>query len=733
LKGHRAPITAMAFIQENTFLLTASQDTEIGKWDTATGEKVASFKGHTNMIVAMIVSSCDWVITAADEGMIVWNFDGVIIYAIPITDKESGRIKDLYIANDNSYLIALQENRINFWQMDNLSLVLQVDTDEVGEYIAVSIDEKFVAVAEGNTVLVEENPMNATTPRLVGKNQGSMHKYMKFVIDSQKKDSKAAYTEAHNHWIMVPYLIGVNHILAFCNRIDDLNHALFEAENRAGYFSTINWENPLSIAVDSEYKNIIDVCLKYIKAELARNNIRAVAAIEKCLAKLNTIDYPDIAKVYSMIFRKAEGAHLPDFCLHEAELPVLGVSDNLVVIPEDLVGKELFSSTGRPVVFHHSLCLLDMELGTSASLEFLETLLGADRKIYETRIVKEFLTYKWDQITTVINTHGIIYITYMILLSVYTVSFMDSPAFLWLVVIMHLVLFCIEILQFATNMRNYFFFVWNIFDQLRTWSFFVYMYTVYVEEDLENYDRLLAVAIFSWLRGISFFRMAEGTRFMVRLLGKVILDIRVFFTILAYSTIGFSFIFYLRNPETPFLMYLTTSYRLDLGDFNTDYTVVFDWVVFFLATMLNPMIMLNLLISILSDTAARVMADNYVANLQELNHMIIEVERVMFWKKNITKKHFLHLCNFVEDDPQSDKQLERCKFIKKKLDKMQRNLDLVNEQIMGINVGQIENSVKSMVQEQQAIKEEMNLNFERNNQWLLKITERLDEKTESIS
>ena len=46
--------------------------------------------------------------------------------------------------------------------------------------------------------------------------------------------------------------------------------------------------------------------------------------------------------------------------------------------------------------------------------------------------------------------------------------------------------------------------------------------------------------------------------------------------------------------------------------------------------MINSMIMLNLLISILSDTAANVSVDNYVANLQELTRMIIEVERIMF-------------------------------------------------------------------------------------------------------
>ena len=102
------------------------------------------------------------------------------------------------------------------------------------------------------------------------------------------------------------------------------------------------------------------------------------------------------------------------------------------------------------------------------------------------------------------------------------------------------------------------------------------MYMVVVLTDSHDNLYLLAVVVFSWLRGVSYFRMFDGTRYMVRLLGKVLIDMRVFFTILFYSTVGFSFIFYLRNPSTPFLMYLTTSYRLDLGDFNTDFTAVFD-------------------------------------------------------------------------------------------------------------------------------------------------------------
>ncbi|OMJ77979.1 hypothetical protein SteCoe_22300 [Stentor coeruleus] len=727
LKGHKDIVSSLAFILDNEFLLSASLDSEIGKWNLAKGEKVATFKGHKTGIDCMIATSNDWVISASEDEIIVWNIDGILMYYMPIREMGQGKVKGFYLSLDFSYLLCLQENVLNYWQIDNLSIMFQTSTKFAGGSISVASDEKTIAVSEGHTIFLEDNPMLSINTRIVGLSQGSQQQYMKFIIDSQKKDSIAEYTEAHNHWVIVPYLISVAHILAYSNRIDDLSHSLFDAKNKVKFFSTINYENPLSLAVDLEYKNIIDVCFKHMKSELGKRNIRAFASIEKCLTQLNGIEYPDISKIYDLIFKKVEGNQLPEFCLHETELPILHTSENLVVIAEDIISKEYFSSTGRPVVFQHSLCLLDIELGTQGSLEFLESLLNGDEAVYNSRIVKEFLTCKWEKIQTLVNTQGFIYIVYMILLSVYTVSFMQNNDFLGFVLAAHLILFSLEILQFVTDYKNYFFDVWNIFDQLRTWSFFVYIISVYWYDEY-SYNKLLAVIIFSWLRGISYFRMFEGTRYMVRLLGRVILDMRVFFTILAYSTIGFAFIFYLRNPSTSFLLYLTTSYRLDLGDFSTDYTAVFDWVVFFLATMMNPMIMLNLLISILSDTAARVSQDSYVANLQELTRMIIEVERVMFWKKNVTAKHYLHYINFVEDEKQQDKVIERCKFIKSKLDKMQRNLELINDKMTNVNVGQIEESIKSMKEAQVIFKQEMNGYFEKNNGVLSKISDKLSKR-----
>ena len=117
---------------------------------------------------------------------------------------------------------------------------------------------------------------------------------------------------------------------------------------------------------------------------------------------------------------------------------------------------------------------------------------------------------------------------------------------------------------------------------------------------------------------------------MVRLLSEVINDMQVFFIILSYSTLAFTFILYLNEAKLRFGQYLTVSYRLNLGDFNTDFEKPFDWTIFFFATVINPLIMLNLLISIMGNTYARVKEGNDIANFQELTEMILEIEKLIF-------------------------------------------------------------------------------------------------------
>ena len=83
--------------------------------------------------------------------------------------------------------------------MDNLSVIFQYDTALPASCLTVSQDERAIAVAEGDTIFIEENPLFSNSIRLVGKNNGSQHKYMRFVLDSIKTNSKNKMDEMHFH------------------------------------------------------------------------------------------------------------------------------------------------------------------------------------------------------------------------------------------------------------------------------------------------------------------------------------------------------------------------------------------------------------------------------------------------------------------------------------------------------------------------------------------------------
>mmetsp|Transcript_741 Transcript_741/g.416 ORF Transcript_741/g.416 Transcript_741/m.416 type:complete len:117 (+) Transcript_741:19-369(+) len=77
-------------------------------------------------------------------------------------------------------------------------------------------------------------------------------------------------------------------------------------------------------------------------------------------------------------------------------------------------------------------------------------------------------------------------------------------------------------------------------------------------------------------------------------------------------------------------------YLLTYGEFTIDGYVPFDWIVFVLATLFMPLIMLNLLIAIMSDTYEKVASDMIEADARELNELILEHESFLIWNKSVS-------------------------------------------------------------------------------------------------
>jgi hypothetical protein len=125
------------------------------------------------------------------------------------------------------------------------------------------------------------------------------------------------------------------------------------------------------------------------------------------------------------------------------------------------------------------------------------------------------------------------------------------------------------------------------------------------------------MSLLVWLKFLYFLRIFTATSYLIRIIIEVIIDIRHFLLVLLLTFVAFGDAFYAINTsnETEFIdggyfFGIIYVYTMSLGGFDTstfgNTAVWMMWVLFILCTVLNMIIMLNLLIAIISESFARI-------------------------------------------------------------------------------------------------------------------------------
>ena len=155
--------------------------------------------------------------------------------------------------------------------------------------------------------------------------------------------------------------------------------------------------------------------------------------------------------------------------------------------------------------------------------------------------------------------------------------------------------------------------------------------------DSEKIIYSITLLIF-WSRVLSYSRAFEGTGFMIRLVIQVILDMRNFLFLIILFTLAFSSSGYMLQKGFDMSQWdsFTLFYRLMLGDysqydsrFNEGESMTLLWILMILFTLLLTVIMLNLLISIIGETFAKVRAAESSMKFYELYSIITEIDSAM--------------------------------------------------------------------------------------------------------
>jgi hypothetical protein len=219
-----------------------------------------------------------------------------------------------------------------------------------------------------------------------------------------------------------------------------------------------------------------------------------------------------------------------------------------------------------------------------------------------------------------------------------------SPT-LWAIVAVNtgLVLFYELRQALSDGVHNYLKDPWNYLDLAAALLVAVSLYLM--RASTGGSDEVYAVAGFlCWFKVLFFLRGLDQTAFLVSMLSAIVLDTTPFLVVLLVLMIGFAFAFFMlqrgqKQNDSLFVSFPGSSLAVFdmgiMGDFDVDvFRLAPNWFIgvplFVTFIVMVPIVMLNSLIAIMSDTFERVQQNTTAASRQERAKIILELEALLY-------------------------------------------------------------------------------------------------------
>ncbi len=458
-------------------------------------------------------------------------------------------------------------------------------------------------------------------------------------------------------WIIMPYKINLLHIYAYYGMFEHLKTSI---ENRFSMINSTSNDNPLTIALYRKSYEISEYLIDKL-CDAAVTNKYIMSSIEDSLALLNLFGTSNLNRIYDTVLRVSDDSSLPRFCTGSYSFPANCLSDSFSIDPNNFIAEEDRSNEGEMIIFKESLVKYNFYPGSKESLEFLTTLIECpNQEIFRSKFIQSLLIHKWEKLRSYMYLQASVFLIYMILLCNQMLTGSKDFYLILGILVISLVQWVFEVFQMSVTWYRYWADIWNILDVTRISTSMLYYGLILFDAGFEwDYELLGIVTLTSWLRGIAYFRLFENTRYMINLLTEVINDMKAFMCLLVYSSLTFTFLFIAISKDINFPFYLIGIYRLNLGDVADGFDRnIIEFILLTLALLINPIIMLNLLISILGDTFDRVQSTKVIADMKELCDMVIELESLLYWRRELGGRQYLQSCNSKEYEEVSEDQWE---------------------------------------------------------------------------
>lgn len=622
----------------------------------------------------------DKIITASlDKTIKIWNFRTLETEYLFRCKKEVFKIS---LSSDNAYLFVQTAKKfIKLWSLpDKQELITLYDHPDMSA-MALSPDKGWLIYSSGTKVYMVKSPLNRDNSFTV---LPYTYSYLfKVLIHRILNNDKSQKDTLFSTYFICPYNVSLLHILTFASHNKMLKRAIAKG---AKFFKTRSGETPLSIALARKSKICAEILIKMFSSDDLSEKPYIFEYLKGLLPILNLSSLPSLHILYQSAFPILESSDLPTFGTFRQKPPVLMMSDTGKIDPDLFVPikkKKNHTLTDSEVEFRRSLLCIDLSPGSKKCIIFMRSLLQcSNTEIFRTEFIKTLLKYKWRQIRWVLMVQACLYIVLVSSIMVHTLLDRSHPAPIIIALTINTFFLAYETSQAYSGLLSYLTDVWNILDASRIIILYFHGILTLIQVNSETEDVLLMLLnLITWARLIGYFRIFDETRYLIHMITQIVNDLGPFLILFLLSNIGATFTFYSNDFDTDFGNEILSTYGISYGSWEFEQDNNLKYTIFFCVSLMNTLILLNLLIALISDTYQRVRGQLDIVDMQELADIILEVDSIMIWNRNKGKRNYLVSCNVAGSHKKSRNFETETKMILKMVDEID-NKSKVNERTM---------------------------------------------------
>ncbi|OMJ93491.1 hypothetical protein SteCoe_3463 [Stentor coeruleus] len=616
-------------------LISVGSDHTVFIYDLRIGEKIGKMEWPKEEARKVRISFDDRLVALAtvSSEVYVWNIHRQnCIFKIT---ADNYKCSDVNFTQDNKYLLILtydhEGSKLIFYTLNGFYLITTMAISNICNSFQLINDENFIVFGNGSDLYFKENPLKLKTFSISSHHSIYPLDFCKYISDLSKGFNIPHQAEM-DEYTLFPSQINSLHFYAYYNLSSHLQQAL---ETSNSTYISCNSQDIMSISIQKGLFDNIKIILAHVLKNLKIDPYSA-CFLENSFANLTKESCVELEALYNEIFFKSSDKTLPKFLETE---DFIEKSECFEINPDFMVFDKKIES--HPVVFYQSGIRIHCEIGSERSIEYLESLLSTgNQEIFRSKLVENILKDKWKQVRWFAYSYAGLYLCYLVFLCLFVL--VNTEFYRIVLIVLNVFLVFYELYQLLMTFRTYFTELWNWLDVIRLVLFIVYFSLTTPHETL-----LFFLNLISWARGVTYFRIFTGTRYMVNLLTQVGKDIFAFLVILFYFTIAFTFMMLsLTGNQDGYsgIFKIQNIYLLNLGDFNArNIEDSWEWACFIVASMINFLVMVNLLISIIADTHDKVQAFRDIADRREMAEMVLEIENLMVWRRSWNVATYLHL------------------------------------------------------------------------------------------